>query len=84
MTKVYNIYIYLFLFPEIPLSKDVVTFQKFLNEDILRLTDSLGNSEEIDGFEYRKLAEVTLAKVTTFNRRRQGEMSMLTVKGKKI
>ena len=66
----------------LPLSSDVQKLNKFLIESCNACMNKLSSSEsmEVDiAGEWRSLAEATLAHIIIFNRRRQGEVSKMTV-----
>jgi hypothetical protein len=63
-----------------PLSTDVMKLNKYMNDTADRLANKLREASGHDVAEtYRALAEITLAQVITFNRRRQGEVSNMTI-----
>jgi len=66
----------------LPLSADVQKLNKFLIDSSNTSINKLHSSELIPfetGREWRSLAEATMAHVIVFNRRRQGEVSKLTI-----
>ncbi|KAJ8316567.1 hypothetical protein KUTeg_005882 [Tegillarca granosa] len=61
----------------LPLTKDVVKFDKYLKEEASALCRDI--EKNVDN--YSKLAKVCLAQVILFNRKRSGEAERITLKG---
>ncbi len=60
---------------ELPESTDVKMFADFLQENIKTTTSKL--KKEASAANYRRCSELVLARLTTFNKRRAGEMEQL-------
>ena len=65
----------------LPLTEDVMKLNGYLKEEGDRNTAILviGKGDEMTYESYAELAQLTLAKLTLFNRKRQGEVSKITV-----
>ena len=65
----------------LPLTEDVMKLNGYLKEEGDRNTAILviGKGDEMTNDSYAELAQLTLAKLTLFNRKRQGEVSKITV-----
>jgi len=60
---------------DIPLTEDLVQLVKKIQEEMLTLT----KQDELDPTNFRRLSELTLARIILFNKRRTGEASRMTV-----
>jgi len=67
----------------LPITSDVQKLVSYLRDSSQQCIDKLDNSGSLSKNEvavtYRELVEVTLADIITFNRRRQGEVSRMTI-----
>lgn len=64
----------------LPLTNDIVTFQKFIKEKVISLSQDLTTCEEEDfAYTFASLTKAALARVITFNKRRSGEVALMTV-----
>ena len=64
----------------LPLTNDVMKLTSYLKDQQAEALNVVSGTVQGDfGCEYRRLAEMTLAQVILFNRRRQGEVSKLTL-----
>ena len=65
----------------LPLTEDVMKLNGYLKEEGDRNTAILviGKGDDMTNESYAELAQLTLAKLTLFNRKRQGEVSKITV-----
>lgn len=63
----------------IPLSEDISTLSKYLNDQAASIRAAIQSQPHETRKYWARLAEITLTTVILFNRRRQGEVSKMTV-----